>query len=97
MAEQFLQGTQIRSPGEQVSRETVPQCMRRQCIREAQASPGGGDGAPHEVRIEWASPRAHEQCRVATDRIRTLPNIILNRLPRPRERRVPPVSSTVCP
>jgi hypothetical protein len=75
VAKQFLQRPEIGAASQQMRREAVPQRMRRQRIRQAQAPPGGGDGATDQVRVERAAARTDEQRTIALQRIRTLLNI----------------------
>ena len=57
MTEQLLQRPQVRSPRQQMSRETVPEGVRRQRVRQAEPPARRRHGPAHEIRVE-RPPRA---------------------------------------
>ena len=61
VSEEFLERPQIGAACEQVRCKTVPERMRRQCFRQAEADPRRTNRAPHEVGAERPSPRPYEE------------------------------------
>ena len=80
MAEQFLKRPKIGSASQQMRRETMAQGMRSQAVGQTKPPAGCSDCAAYEIRIERTSAGSDEQRRIAGQRVRTLPCIILNRL-----------------
>ena len=79
MAEQFLQRAQVRTPGQQMSRETVAQRVRGQRIGQAEPVPGIAHRAADEVGIERPAAHPDEQRAWADQRPRAFQRISADR------------------
>ena len=80
MAKQLLQRAQIRSPRQQMRRETVAQRVRGQAVGQVQPVPRSPHRAPHQIWIERSTTHPDEQRRGPDQRPWALPGINRNRL-----------------
>jgi hypothetical protein len=60
MTEQFLQRAKVRATRQKVGRETMPQRVRGQRVRQTEPAPRRSDGPPEMVRVQRTGARPDE-------------------------------------